>query len=409
MVLSGAISLRATSRILSLILPHFNLESSSVPSWHTGRLWLIRLGYYKLYRSKVKANDWVWIVDHSIQAGSEKCFMILGIRLSELPKGRPLTYEDVEPIALLPVVKSNGAVVYEQLESIVEKTGVPRSIVGDYGSDIKAGIEKFCLKYQGTAYIYDMKHKMASLLKKMLHGNERWELMKRLSKKTKQQIHQTPLAALAPPAQRTKARYMNTEFLLNWATKILLFIEQSDEKLIQLGYEAAKVQEKLGWLTGFQQDIECWTQIVNMVTITEHFIRNQGLYRNCNVQLNEIFAKEIGSIQIESVRQFQQDILHFVKNESQKALPEERLLGSSEIIESVFGKQKFIEKEQSASGFTGLLLTLGSIVSKTTIDVVKQAMEATPTKIIHEWYRTHIKKSSQAKRIEAFNLIETMT
>jgi hypothetical protein len=146
-----------------------------------------------------------------------------------------------------------------------------------------------------------------------------------------------------------------------------------------------------------------------VVTITEHFIRNQGLYRNCNVQLNEIFAKEIGSIQIESVRQFQQDILHFVKNESQKALPEERLLGSSEIIESVFGKQKFIEKEQSASGFTGLLLTLGSIVSKTTIDVVKQAMEATPTKIIHEWYRTHIKKSSQAKRIEAFNLIETMT
>jgi len=36
----------------------------------------LRLGYYKLTRPKTKGNDWVWIVDHTIQLGCEKGFVI---------------------------------------------------------------------------------------------------------------------------------------------------------------------------------------------------------------------------------------------------------------------------------------------------------------------------------------------
>jgi hypothetical protein len=56
--------------------------------------------------------------------------------------------------------------VYEQLEDSVKKTGIPRQIVGDYGSDIKSGSEKFCNVHKETAYVYDIKHKTASVLKK---------------------------------------------------------------------------------------------------------------------------------------------------------------------------------------------------------------------------------------------------
>ena len=41
----------------------------------------MRLGYYKLHRTKTQSNDWIWIVDHSAQIGAEKCFVILGIRI----------------------------------------------------------------------------------------------------------------------------------------------------------------------------------------------------------------------------------------------------------------------------------------------------------------------------------------
>jgi hypothetical protein len=52
------------------------------PSWASGRLWLLRLGSDKLSRPKAQADDWVWIVDHTVQIGHEKCLVILGVRLS---------------------------------------------------------------------------------------------------------------------------------------------------------------------------------------------------------------------------------------------------------------------------------------------------------------------------------------
>jgi hypothetical protein len=123
------------------MLSFFELRQP-VPSWYSGRLWLLRLGYYKLHREQEHANDWIWIVDHSVQLGSEKCLVILGIRQSKLPLAELyLDHEDVEPIALLPVTHSNGEIVYQQLSQTVEKTGVPRQIVGDHGTDIKSGIE----------------------------------------------------------------------------------------------------------------------------------------------------------------------------------------------------------------------------------------------------------------------------
>ncbi len=101
-------------------------------------LWLLRLGYYKLTRPKIQANDWVWIVDHTIQLGCEKGFVILGIRLCNLPPaGNCLKHEDVEAITLSPVTQSNGEVVTELLEKSIAKTGVPRMIVGDYGSSFQ--------------------------------------------------------------------------------------------------------------------------------------------------------------------------------------------------------------------------------------------------------------------------------
>ncbi len=73
-----------------------------------------------------------------------------------------------------------------------------------------------------------------------------------------------------------------------------------------------------------------------------------------------------------------------MKKEALKARAGERLLGSSEIIESLFGKQKFLEKEQSRNGFTGLLLALPALVAETSESVIKMALESIPTKSITE-------------------------
>jgi hypothetical protein len=165
LVLSTATSLRGANQVIALMMSMFALPVAT-PSWSTGRLWLWRLGYYQLTRPKAQADAWGWIADHTVQLGPEKCLVILGLRLSALPaSGRLLTHEDVEPLALLPVTTSTGEVVYQQLEETIAKTGVPRQIVADQGSDLRGGIERFCQHHPETCYVYDIKHKTAAVLK----------------------------------------------------------------------------------------------------------------------------------------------------------------------------------------------------------------------------------------------------
>ena len=186
MVLSGAAGLRCTSRAIDAVMTNLEFPLSA-PSWFSGRLWLQRVGYYKLTRPKEHADDWVWIIDHTVQVGDEKCFVILGVRLCDLPAyNNSISHSDVEPIFLSPVKKSNGKVVFQQLEEATSKTGIPREIISDYGSDLKSGVEKFCEKHQGTCYVYDIKHKTASVLKRVLGRDDaRWQEFAQLAAQTK--------------------------------------------------------------------------------------------------------------------------------------------------------------------------------------------------------------------------------
>jgi len=77
------------------------------------------------------------------------------------------------------------------------------------------------------------------------------------------------------------------------------------------------------------------------------------------------------------------------------------------VIESVFGKQKRLEQDQAKSGFTGLLLGIAAMVSTTTSEVVKKAMETVPTQAVLDWCQENIGSSVQAKKIEMLSHLKT--
>src|ERR1041384_5141373 len=78
------VSLRGATRVMTLIDEVFGLNID-IPDWTTGRLWLMRLGHAMLTMPLEQAEDWAWLADHSVQIGQEKCLVILGIRLRDLP------------------------------------------------------------------------------------------------------------------------------------------------------------------------------------------------------------------------------------------------------------------------------------------------------------------------------------
>ena len=383
------------------MLSFFELRQP-VPSWYSGRLWLLRLGYYKLHREKEHADDWIWIVDHSVQLGSEKCLVILGVRQSKLPQAELyLNYEDVEPIALLPVTHSNGEIVYRQLLQTVEKTGLPREIVGDHGTDIKSGIERFCQDHEQTCYIYDIKHKGAAILKRELKDDQHWLKFIQLAAQTSKRVQQTGLSALAPPNQRSKARYMNVDKLVKWGQDKLCYLDllesEPDDR-----FPPQQVDDKLGWLSEYRDHLTEWQDLIEVVKTAEGYIKFVGIYRDCHIDLKQ---NPTFSPHTDRAKRVGEELLTFIEQQSLKARPGERLLGSSEIIESVFGKLKNLEQDQVKSGFTAMLLSLAAVVSKTSQDVIHKALETVPTKKVFEWYKENIGQSVQSKKKEIQSIV----
>jgi hypothetical protein len=222
LVLHTLTPLRRVAAVLAMTWQWAEVDASAA-SYYSVRMWLLRLGLYQLNCPKEQADDWIWIVDHTLQIGDHKCLIIVGIRQAawEQLDHRVLRHEDVHLIDSQPVTESNGKVVFRQLQAAVAQTGVPRAIVSDNGSDLHAGIDRFHRRHRETVWLYDIKHKTACLLKHALERDASWSTFVAQVHRFKQQVAQTEMAGLAPPQQRSKARYMNVDVLTDWAQKHL--------------------------------------------------------------------------------------------------------------------------------------------------------------------------------------------
>lgn len=390
LVLRCAASLRGAAKILDVFGPLAGCDTT--PHWSTGRLWLLRVGLAALWLPKVMADDWVWMIDHSIQIGTTKCLMILGIRLCELPVGRPLSHEDMEPIALEPMKSSNKDAVAACLKATVARTGVPRVIVDDHGADLHGGVEIFRRDYSEVCEVYDVKHKAACLLKSRLEGDARWKEFASLLGQTKFQIQQTELAFLVPPSQRSKARFMNIDVLVEWARAALTVVD-NPSLLSPLGVEASRVSAKIGWLADFRAEVADWSGCQALIGATLDFVRRQGLYRGAGVDLAAQLPAVSGGAE-----KLREELIDFVTKQSSQARIGERLPGTTEVLESCFGKLKAIEDGQSKSGFTGLVLSLGAMVGKLESPMLETMLERVGVREVIMWCRQKLGISIQSQR-----------
>ena len=349
-------------------------------------------------RTKTIADDWCWIMDHTIQLGKTKCLLILGIRLSELPNGRSLHYQDLEPIDLLPVETSTGEVVWKQLENIATKTGVPRAIISDSGSDLKSGIAQFCEKHDSCVSLYDIKHKTACLIKAGLTQDVDWQAFIKQAGQTKKLLQQTALSHLKPPNQRSKARYMNIEILLRWGIETL--------KIVGSGkvFNEAEQQQlpKLEWLKNYQGKLQEWGELLQVATLTEQTVRQDGITREGYQTLERQFQEQRPELKYASAIKLKSNLIDFVNTQGKVCKENERLLGSSEIIESVFGKQKYLERDYAKEGFTSLILGIGAFVGTLTADNVKEALVSTPVKKVLKWCKDELGETLQSKKNIAY-------
>jgi hypothetical protein len=404
-VLQGKTSLQAVPRLLEVFDSCYRPDQpGEVPNWTTSRMWLMRLGLSQLRLPVVKADDWFWLLDHSVQLGRERCLAVLGGRLGEMPPG-PLRRGNLRLLHLKVMRDPNMDSNHKELLKVQQRTGVPRAVLSDHGADVLGGVRLLRagngqVKGIDTYDVYDIKHRAALGLKERLEAAPRWAEFLSAVGKARNAAKQTEWAFLLPPVLRSKSRYLNLGELVRWATRTSWLIEHKPKALLEHG-KVERLEEKLGWLLGFAGELVAWRGWYQVAARAEQAVRNRGLYRGAELDVR----KRLEPVATDAPgKQLAAEMVAFVADQSKGIKPGERLPGSTEVLESCFGTLKALEKDQSRSGFTGLVLGLGALLGRVTKEGVRQALASTPIKAVRRWCAKNVGQSLQSKRAQVYPL-----
>ena len=404
LVLSAPVSQRAAAAVLRFVGSWMGWEDMRLPCANSGRLWLVRLGLFALTRQKTIADDWLWMMDHTVQLGPWKCLVIVGIRLSDWHRlDRPLCHQDLSLLNLTPMKTANKEAVAEQLHQTCSQTGVPLAVLSDEGTELKGGMQLFQQQLTSTSakpvHVHDIKHKAAALLKKQFAFTGAWDSFVKHLTRTKQGVTLTPLAFLNPPRLRNKARFMNVACVINWGCRALRFVK-APRDFPDEAIDREKLEAKLGWLRGFEKQLVEWKKLITLIHAVERYVRREGYHSGARKELRKVLSP---LIQGKACQELATKLLKFVHQQSKHLKNDQRVIGHTEVLESLLGKYKQIQGRHSQGGMTASLLNIGAAVTKVTTEVVEQALVSIPVNQALQWVRNNLGQTIASKQMTALN------
>ena len=353
------------------------------------RRWINQVGHYKLTKAKEKADDWIYFIDNSMRIENRKVFLILGSRLSKLKKGKYLSYEDLEPIAINIIEKNSE--IEKVIENAIAETGNPIQICSDTGSDIMPSVRKIISKNPKTKHIPDIMHKTGNMLKKKLENDIRWKTFINFVNDSKRRLCLSSLSFICPPNLRGKSRFFNCQNVLEWANRALIVLAE----MTMVDPKWYEMNEKLGWLIGCKQNIALFTELFRMTALAKEIVRKLHIGRDVCEVAEELLKEEVKT---EEGLLFANGILDFLKEQCNKTDEGILLVGSSEIIESAFSKLKLLDRECGNSGFTSSVLGLAACFGPTDFKSIEAAFEESDFKDVVKWGEEHVGETIQKKR-----------
>lgn len=391
LILYAVVSFRAAPKAIYIAFSHFAaVKNQRIPTHKTICRWLTQIGLYKLNSPKKRADNWAVIVDNSVQIGVQKCLVALGVRLSKF-QGRALTFEDMEPLVIELHDRSDAEIVCKALEKAQKKIGKVAMVCADDGPDIRGGISLFCKKYN-AGRVFDVTHKIATFLKKILEKDPEWQAFASAAAEAKKKLQQTQAAHLAPPNQRTKSRFLNIEILVHWSVDIIVALENPKHPDKEL------LEKYCGWIRYHKELIERLKQFALISQKVRQHIREFGV---CTTTGDKVEAM-LEALDLDTdACQYAGMLIDFLHEQSKVVPAGQVWIGSSEIIESLFGKLKCLEHDQSKGGFTSLVLGAAACVGKVDVDVVRAAMKKVRTADIDTWMQEHLGATLLSKRRKA--------
>lgn len=336
----------------------------------------------------LQEGQWVLLGDVTVDIGTLKCLVTLGVNLDVLYEREDITlsYEDLEIVGIHPTEKATGEFAEQSFRADIDRLGGFEKVLAmliDQGADLVKGAGLLQSAETKIKILHDIAHKLALVLESSLKNDPLWIAYTAHLTKTKQLVQQTELAGLQPPKQRSKARFMNVALYIDWFSKVRQ--SKLDGNLDHIPEE--RYNEYFGWMTAFESFHELLHQKVGVVEVIKNAVRRGGYSMAIYDDLMDIF--DLMPLD-KSVRPFTCEALDAVYEEVAKLNEGERLPGSTEIAESVFGSFKR-HSTSGGHGITGNVLTIGALVGKSpTVDEVCKTMKETSVCSVLNWINGHV-------------------
>jgi HEAT repeat protein len=191
---------------------------------------------------------------------------------------------------------------------------------------------------------------------------------------------------------------MNVDSLVEWGAKTLHYLDHPREVPDQ-PLDGERIEARLGWLRDCRERLTQWSALLSLAQTAEHYVRHQGWHAAAGGELRALL-QPLASCAATS--RLQNQLLEFADTQAAVARPGERLIGSTEVLESLIGKYKRLQALHSGHGMTRTILALGAIVSQRCLTTLRAALQHVTNRQVHDWCQQHLGLTLQARRRHAF-------
>jgi hypothetical protein len=179
--------------------------------------------------------------------------------------------------------------------------------------------------------------------------------------------------------------------------------QQLKTYLLRIPADKELLEKYCGWIRQYKELIERLKQFNLISQKTRHHIREYGICTTTGKQVDVMLETEMKFLNFNmGACEYAGKLIDFVNEQSEIVPAGQVWIGSSEIIESLFGKLKCLEHDQSKGGFTSLILGAAACVGKIDADMVRAAMLQVKIADVNEWTKEQIGSTLLAKRRKAF-------
>jgi hypothetical protein len=383
---------------------------TTIPSWDSIRCWACRVGVAQLQQVPEQADDWIWMSDHSNQIGTEKVLQILGIRASNLPPpGQTLRRQCMVVLAVIPGKDWKREDVRREYKKLAQRIGAPRHLLTDGAVELFESADVLEKPGKKLTILRDMKHFAANAFEKLIGKDE--QFAKYLSEigTTRSRIQQTELSHFTPPSKKPKARFMNLGPTLRWGQMVSYHLSHRHSKARQ-GITAARMNEKLGWVRKYRDDLASWNRCQLVIQASLKFINHEGLSRGSANQLQLKLDNLMGvwERRCDLSKKMASSLVEFVQESASALSEDERVWLSTENLESSFGMYKQLEGQHSKGGFTSLLAAMPTLLIEWTPERVRESLNAVSVKQMKTWVEENLGTTLAAKRATAYREFATV-